>query len=417
LRQATLLDQNQEKYIEERAAQGLRVLLFAGVAASTPLLDAQEQPQLPASITPLGLVSFGDELRPEAKETLAGFIHAGVRLKIISGDNPQTVAALAQQAGLGADIKLVSGLELDQLSDDDFKRAANEATIFGRITPQQKEKLVRALRDAGNYVAMIGDGVNDVLSLKQAQLGIAMQSGSQAARGVADIILLNDSFAALLPAVREGQRIVNGMQDIIRLFLSRTSYVTFLILYTGIVGAYFPFAPKQNSLAAFITVGLPTFWLAVWARPGRHQRNLLRSVLHFILPASFTIALAAFGVYLFYLLTIADEDLAINTARTAMQIVVILCGLCLIIFVEPPLHALAGGDDYSGDWRPTLLTLFTLIALVVILFVEPFRNSFDLVALTWVDYLFIVFVVGMWAGGVMLIWRKKVLFRFLNIEI
>ena len=131
-----------------------------------------------------------------------------MRLKIISGDNPQTVAALAKQAGLGADIKLVSGLELDQMSDDDFKRAANEATIFGRITPQQKEKLVRALRDAGNYVAMIGDGVNDVLSLKQAQLGIAMQSGSQAARGVADIILLNDSFAALLPAVREGNALL-----------------------------------------------------------------------------------------------------------------------------------------------------------------------------------------------------------------
>jgi cation-transporting ATPase E len=417
LRQATLLEHDQEKYIEERAAQGLRVLLFAGVAASTPLLDSQEQPHLPASITPLGLVSFGDELRLEAKETLAGFTNAGVQLKIISGDNPQTVAALAKQAGLGADIKLVSGLELDQMSDEDFKRAANEATIFGRITPQQKEKLVRALRDAGNYVAMIGDGVNDVLSLKQAQLGIAMQSGSQAARGVADIILLNDSFAALLPAVREGQRIVNGMQDIIRLFLSRTAYVTFLIAYTGIVGAYFPFVPKQNSLAAFITVGLPTFWLAVWARPGRHQRNLLRSVLHFILPASFTIALAAFSVYLFYLLKIPDEALAIDTARTAMQLVVILCGLCLIVFVEPPVHALAGGDDYSGDWRPALLALFTLIVLVVIMFVEPFRNAFDMVALAWTDYLLIVCVAAVWAGLVMLIWRKKVLFRFLNIEI
>ena len=123
---------------------------------------------------------------------------------MISGDNPETVAALARQAGLPADAKLVSGLELAEMSDAEFAQAAHDATIFGRMTPEQKERLVDALRKQGFYVAMTGDGVNDVLSLKKAQLGIAMQSGSQAARNVADIILLNDSFGARRPPSARG---------------------------------------------------------------------------------------------------------------------------------------------------------------------------------------------------------------------
>ena len=196
------------------------------------------------------------------------------------------------------------------------------------------------------------------------------------------------------------------MQDIIRLFLSRTAYVTFLIAYTGIVGAYFPFVPKQNSLAAFITVGLPTFWLVVWASGSSSNATCCAQYcILFCLPAHHRPR--RFWRIPFYLLFIPDEELAISTARTAMQIVVILCGLCLIVFVEPPIHALAGGDDYSGDWRPTLLALFTLIVLGVIMSVEPFRKAFDMVALAWTDYLLILFVVAVWAGDVDAVLAKE----------
>jgi cation-transporting ATPase E len=211
---------------QQWAARGLRVLLLAYRPDLVPLRDGNGEPHLPHDLVPLGVLSFSDELRHEAQATLQGFSDAGIQLRIISGDNPHTVAALARQAGLGPDLEMISGLELAEMDEDQFARAVEETTVFGRITPQQKEQLVRKLKSHGNYVAMIGDGVNDVLSLKQAQLGIAMQSGSQATRSIADIVLLNDSFAALPTAFREGQRIVNGMQDIVRLFLARTFYVT-----------------------------------------------------------------------------------------------------------------------------------------------------------------------------------------------
>src|SRR5262249_34816544 len=261
------------------------------------LHDADGQPTLPVELQPLGLMCFTDELRPEARETLQRFAESGIRLKIISGDNPQTVAALAQQAGLSPDARLIAGTELAGMDETQFAQAADDATIFGRTTPQQKERLVRALRKRGHHVAMIGDGVNDLLSLKQANLGIAMLSGSQATRAVADIVLLHDSFAVLPYAFQEGQRILNGMQNIFKLFLTRVLYVTLLIVSVGIIGG-FPFAPKHASLLALLTVGIPTLALAAWARPGLAPRgSLVRPLLHFVLPAALTLSLVGLGVY------------------------------------------------------------------------------------------------------------------------
>ena len=224
-------------------------------------------------------------LRPDTRETLRSFIKAGVRPKIISGDNPETVSALAQQAGLGADIKLVSGVDLAQMDNAAFTEAAVSGTIFGRITPQQKERLVQSLRSRGHYVAMIGDGVNDVLSLKQANLGVAMQSGSQATRGVADIVLMDDSFASLAPAVLEGQRIVNGMTDILRLYLARICTMGLLIVSSLVIG-FFPLALRQGSLIVLLSVGIPTVALAIWARPGATKPERLAPQLVAFRPAA-----------------------------------------------------------------------------------------------------------------------------------
>ena len=224
---------------------GLRVLLLASHPDPTLLEDRGDASRLPDGLTPLGLVALSDELRPEARDTLARFMAAGVSPKIISGDNPDTVAALARQAGLTPESAPVSGPELAQMSPTAFAQAAEEATIFGRITPQQKEQLITALRARGHYVAMIGDGVNDVLSLKKANLGIALQSGSQATRAVADIVLVNDSFAALAPAVIEGQRILTGMQDILKLFLARITTIALVIVSALVVGTF----PSQCAIA------------------------------------------------------------------------------------------------------------------------------------------------------------------------
>src|ERR671933_916439 len=209
----------------EWTASGLRGLLVPLRPDAAPVHAGAGEPRLPDGLVPLGLVSLSDELRPDAQQTLAGFAEAGIQLKILSGDSPSTVLALARQAGLAPDSRAISGLELADLDEPRLGEVASEITVFGRVTPSQKEQLVLALRGRGHYVAMIGDGVNDVLSLKRANLGIAMHSGSQAARAVADLILLDDRFGVLPEAFAQGQRIVSGMLDILKLFLSRILYV------------------------------------------------------------------------------------------------------------------------------------------------------------------------------------------------
>jgi cation-transporting ATPase E len=402
---------------DEWAGQGLRVLLFAHHPGDAPMYDAGEQPQLPSDLIPLSLLSFSDELRPEAQQTVNHFLELGIDLKIISGDSPQTVAALCRQVGVAGELQAVSGLDL--VAEDEapgaaaqLEELAGEATVFGRITPQQKEILVDLFRQQGYYVAMIGDGVNDVLSLKKAQVGVAMQSGSQATRGVADIVLLGDSFAALPIAFREGQRIVKGMEDVVRLLLTRTFYVLLLIIATQLVGVPFPVTPKHNSILALLTVGIPILAIAAWARPGAPPRSVVRSTSHFLFPAAFTVSVVALAVYLTYLATTGDLEIA----RTALTTVTILCGLVLIPFVEPPTEAWVGGDVLSGDWRPTLLAVGMLGLYGVVVAVPPLRAFFELAVLRPLDYLLLGAVVVAWALLLRFIWRTRLLERLLAIE-
>jgi cation-transporting ATPase E len=395
--------------LEGWTSQGLRVLLFAFRPEALPLTGAAGDPVLPADLVPAGLVALSDELRPEARETLARFAEAGIQLKIISGDNPETVGALARQAGM-EDVREASGLELAQMDEAAFEQTAREANVFGRITPQQKERLVRTLRSGGTYVAMIGDGVNDVLALKQANLGIAMQSGSQATRGVADMVLLQDSFGALPAAFREGQRIFRGMRDILCLFLVRTIYVTLVIGGAALLGAEFPVTPKQNSVLALLTVGIPTLALAAWARPGPPARSLAYSVARFVFPAAVTVTAIALPLYLLYVVLSDDVSLA----RTVLTITAVLCGLVLILFLEPPAPGAQGW--LKRDLRPIVLAAGMLALFIVILVVPRFRDFFELVPLRPYDYALIVVAVAAWARATWWVWRAGLFERFLGMD-
>ncbi|MBN8591622.1 MAG: HAD-IC family P-type ATPase [Anaerolineae bacterium] len=398
---------------------GYRVLLLAQYPEVTPLHDSLGQPQLPPDLIPVGILSFSDELRAEAESTLKGFSEAGIRLKIISGDNPQTVLALAKQAGLRGDIKAVSGLDLEEMTEAQLGDVAEQSTIFGRITPQQKERLVDALKRRGHYVAMIGDGVNDVLSLKKAHIGIAMQSGTQAARGVADIILMNDSFGALPPAFREGQRIVSGMQDIMRLFLARVLFQTMIIVGAAIIGLAFPVSPVHQSLLSLLTVGIPTLFLAAWARPAIPRFRLLKSVMHFVIPAGFTLALLALVFYSTYILFPPPEiaaDEVVSMARTVLNTLTVYGGLMLILFVEPQTPFWTGGDDLAGDTRPVVLTIIMGLTYAVILLVPGLREFFQLHVLRLVDYAAIAGALMLWGLLLRWMWRAKIFTRFLRLE-
>jgi cation-transporting ATPase E len=419
--------------IEERvgllAAQGLRVLLVAHAPHAARLEDRGDTSELPLGLEPLGLVALGDELRPEAREALSAFIQAGVQPKIISGDNSETVAALARQAGLEGAFKVVSGPELQRMSEAEFDAAAESATIFGRISPQQKERLVRALRQQGHYVAMIGDGVNDVLSLKQADLGIAMRSGSQAARGVADVVLMEDSFEVLVPAVAEGQRILNGMQDILKLFLTRIGTVGVVIFSSLVVGA-FPLELRQGSLVTFFSVGVPSIALAVWAHPGPGpQGALVRRLLHFIVPPillTSVIALLLYvGTYALGLMeagtfgarnpALLPEDFSV--AQSTLTGFLVLCGLLLVIFVEPPSPWWVGGNRLNGDYHPTLLALAMMVVFMLITMIPPLRDLFLLSPLGLQEYALLTLAVTIWLFTVRLTWRTRLLSRYLSVDL
>jgi len=386
------------------AAQGLRVILFASAPANSSLLSAAGEPHLPGDLEPLALISLRDELRPEAKNTISRFAGAGISLKIISGDNPETVAALARQAGFAPDLRTASGLTLKDLSDAQLEQVAERTTVFGRITPQQKQQLVRALRRRGHYVGMIGDGVNDVLALKQADIAIAMRSGSQVTRNVADIVLLDDSFATLPKAFLEGQRIRRGMMDIIRLFLTRTLYVSLIIFGVTLLGDAFPTTPRQNGALATLTVGIPTFALAAWARPGTTPRRLVLSSGHFVVPAAVSIAWVGVMIYEFFLSNTYD----VMVAQSALTTATILCGLVLIPFAQPPTDAFVGGSPLNGTWRPTILAGGMLMLYGAVLALPAVRNFYELQVLSVPEYAIIAHVVLGWAVALRFIWRMKV---------
>jgi cation-transporting ATPase E len=419
--------------------------LFAYNPTVTSLHDGEEQPQLPP-LTPLALVSLSDELRPQAKETIAAFRQLGLQLKVISGDNPQTVAALAKQAGFPAEVKLVSGPTLAEMNQVEFDQTVTEAAIFGRITPEQKEQLVEALLRQGKRVAMMGDGVNDVLSLKKASLGIAMQSGSSAARNVADMILLNDSFAALRPAFYEGRRIIGGMSNALYLFLTRVTTTTLVIIAVTMVGLDFPFDPAQVALTTF-TVGVPSFFLTLWARPQRLDKGLLSSLARFVFPVAIVTMLFGVGIYVIDYNVVLDSPLtqpevpsrvqrvyefytgvpfgsegyantvATVTAQGSLSIFISWAACFLILFLEPPHPFFLGWrKEVSPDKRPAFLGLGLFILFQIIWWIPPLGYYFGILVKPSLITSIILGVVVIWFFVIRAIWRANLFERFLGLD-
>jgi len=434
--------------LEAWSNDGLRVLVFAHNGDVRTLHDAGGQPALPP-LTLLGVISFSDELRPHLQETLQAFAANGVKLKVISGDNPQTVAALARQAGLVGDLKTVSGPQLAAMSPGELAQAAAEATIFGRISPQQKEQLVDALRAQGEYVAMTGDGVNDVLSLKKADIGIAMESGSSATRSVAGMVLLGDSFEVMPKAVSEGQRIVASIQNILKTYMVTVFAMLLLVVAIGILQMGFPFTASQNTMMSFFARGAPPAILSLTAVAMGQRTRLGRNIIHFTLPAAFL--LFFFGLLLytgaFYLaqhklavIEITPEITALiertarvtsgsmspvqveqaaiyYTAQTALVTFFVLTGVLLMLFAEPPLHWFAGGSPYRGSWPVVGAAVALIAGYYGVLLIRPLREFFELVPLPPVFHAVILGTTLVWVLLQRLMYRRQVLERFLDMQI
>jgi cation-transporting ATPase E len=392
------------EWVSAQAGQGLRVVMFARHRACRgSVFDTEGKPVLPEGLEAMGILALREQIRSDAQATLARFADAGVELKLISGDNPDTVSALSRQVGLSVDGSAVSGMELERLDDEQLAAAVASGSVFGRVPPSLKARLVNALRSNGHWVAMVGDGVNDVLSLKRAHLGISMQSGSQATRAVADIVLLDNSFAALPEAVIEGQRIIAGMHDSLNIFLTRSMYLALTILGAALIGLEMPINPKHNTVLALLTVGIPALFLAFWASPARPGTDQLRRILRLITPPA--LALALIGLPLYWWASLGGD---IGMARTVFTSFAVFCGLGLLVLLDPPMGDSLSGADHDGpDWRSTALAVALLVVFGAFFTIPITRDFFELEPLR-LELVGIIAIASLvWAALVLTAWRGR----------
>ena len=340
------------------AGEGRRVLAF-GTAHGLE----DERP------TAQGLVLLAEQLRPEARETVEWFRSQGVELKVLSGDRPETVASIARDAGIEGPAFDASELPADA---GELRRVVLEHAVFGRISPQDKRRVIEALRDHGHYVAMVGDGVNDVPALKASRLAIAQGTGTQMARSVADIVLVRGEFAAVPAMVAEGRKILRNVQRVAKLFVTKSAFAAFLVLSIGLTPTAYPLLPRQLTLAASLTIGIPGFFLALAPSSGRYSAHgFLRELARFALPAGTAAGLGVLSSYLFALNVL---DLRLAAARTVAVTVLVLVGLYLILALE-----------VAGRVRGTAISalcLALLAAYFVILAFPSTRHFFALASPT-----------------------------------
>ena len=292
-------------YVQKYAEEGLRVL----VLAKSPELS--EGAELPKDLKPIALLLLTDVIRQEAPDTLKFFDSQEVDLKVISGDDPVTVAAIARRAGLKNADKYVDATTLK--TEEDIENAVAEYSVFGRVTPQQKKEMVQALKSQGHTVAMTGDGVNDVLALKEADCSIAMAQGSDAAKNIANVVLLDPNFASMPHIVNQGRRVVNNIRTAASMFLIKTMFSVMLSLLTICFGNAYPFEPIQMSLISACAVGIPTFLLAQENNYDRIDHTFLRHVFLNAFPAAITISACVFSIMLVCQNVYRSNDM-LNTA-------------------------------------------------------------------------------------------------------
>ena len=367
------------------AGQGARVLALAH-SINKPI--SPENPALPADLQLSALIVLAERLREDAAQTLEFFRQEGVKVLIISGDNPQTVAALAGRVGIKTE-----GFDARKLPEDaeGIAQVLQEHRVFGRVTPEQKRALVQALQRTGKTVAMTVDGVNDALALKDADLGIAMGNAAQATKSAAKAVLINSKFSSLPQVLREGRRVLGNMERVSTLFLSKTTYAALLALVVGVLGIRYPYLPRHLTLIASTTIGIPAFFLALAPSNRRYRSGFLRRVGQLALPAGLLCAATSIGAYLW---------IGRTEAATSVATIVLAVGaLGLLAILSQPLHS----------WRGGLVA--AMIALVITAITVPVvRNFFALEILSFSQWLVVVICSVISLSGLAIIgtrWERR----------
>ncbi|MEV5124202.1 cation-translocating P-type ATPase [Streptomyces decoyicus] len=340
-------------------AQGLRVLLLARTAREL------DDPEVTRGVRPTALVVLEQRLRPDAPDTLRYFAEQGVRAKVISGDNAVSVGAVAGKLGLPDADDPVDARELPG-DRDAMAAAVEEAAVFGRVTPQQKREMVAALQSRGHTVAMTGDGVNDVLALKDADIGVAMGSGSEATRAVAQIVLLNNSFATLPSVVAEGRRVIGNITRVATLFLTKTVYSVLLAILVACCQIPYPYLPRHLTLLSTLTIGIPAFFLALAPNTERAEPHFVRRVMRYAVPSGLITGLAAFATYLLARSYYTGPD-ALPAETSAATLTLFLAAMWVLAIIARP---------YT--WWRIALVLAMALAFLAVLATPWLQTFFDL---------------------------------------
>jgi cation-transporting P-type ATPase E len=312
----------------ELAALGQRVLLLARSEAET--LNEKLPPDMQAA----ALVAFEERIRDDAAETLAYFARQGVRTIVISGDNPRTVGAVAGRVGIDhAD----NPVDAREVADDAWPKVLDDASVFGRVTPQQKRAIVHALQSKGHVVAMTGDGVNDALALKDADIGVAMGNGAPATRAVAQIVLLDGRFATMPRVVAEGRRVIANVERVANLFVTKTFYAMLLAVAIGVARWPYPFLPRHLTIVSSLTIGIPAFFLALAPNNRRYVRGFVPRVARFAAPAG---AVAAAATFVSFAIARNEPHVTVDHTRTAATLTLMAVGLWVLNVLARPITPL-----------------------------------------------------------------------------
>ncbi len=271
--------------IEKAAKEGKRVLLLAKYEGEN------FNENLKGSVKEIALIFIEDIIRENAEEIIDYFNKEQVNLKIISGDNPITVSSIAKKVGIKNAENYIDARELPE-DEEELKRVVDKISVFGRVSPHQKKSIVKALKSNGHTVAMTGDGVNDVLALKESDCGIAMASGSEATKAVAQLVLLNSDFAAIPQVVLEGRRLINNLEKVSELFLSKTAYFIILSIMFALLVKPFPIIPIQLTLIGSLSIGIPSFFLAISPNEDVIKNDFLKRVLEVSIPNGILIGIS-----------------------------------------------------------------------------------------------------------------------------
>lgn len=353
---------------QKLSADGMRVLAFATMSEE----PAGQITSVVGHAKPIALIIMSDQIREDIQETLQAFRDENIRLKVISGDNVETVRAIAKQSGMEIGTQAYTGAELDAMGDGEFASAVRSSNVFARIEPNTKQRIIQTLRDEGEYVSMVGDGVNDVPALKAANLAIVMNDGTQISKDVADIVLLNNAMSTLPRAFHEGKETTQTIFGTMKMFLVRNFYNISLFVFVAFMSLPFPITPVQISWATFGTVNLPATFIAFgWLRP-EFMKSFRRDVMDYIFTMGF---IGATLLTILYVITYFASGGDVEITRSSVTILVALYGMLITWNIQ-------GIDIYKPatfrkHWRILALSSVLTALTIIVMYIYPALFEFE----------------------------------------